>query len=209
MRTSGPLLTLLAVVGLAIGLLAANMTAHPKPTAAPDAPAGNAVAAAPLTFPQLAGYAGSTKGRATGEAAVQLAVRDGAAVAYLSDGKKLTSWLRGQVTGSSVTLRGTGTDVLTGALTDGAVSGDVTVGGKHWRFAAEPGAAPAAEKRLATGGNAPTGSTGNGSSTTGTGKTRPGTPATRKTGTPDTYTSPSATSIHQPDTAQAAGAGGW
>ena len=206
MRTSGPLLTLLAAVGLAIGLLAVNMAAHPAPVAAP-APAA-AASAAPPTFPQLAGYSGRTSGRALGEATVQLAVGQGAAVAYISDGKKLASWLRGQVTGDAVTLRGTGTDVLTGTLTGGStgttVNGDVTLSGKHWRFAAEPGAAPAAQRRLAAGAGTSSGSGTSRPGTSGSGKAK-----TPPTTAPDPYTSPGASSTHHSDTAQAAGAGGW
>jgi hypothetical protein len=167
MRTRGPILTLLAIVGLAFVLLVVNMTtgreaatdaniraagtttAHP---AAPPAPEPAPAAAPPQAtpdIPQQASYAGRTSGRKAGEATVEIAIRDGAVTAYLCDGKKLESWLKGNVTGSTMTLRGKGTDELTGALRDGTLTGTVTVGGVQWQFTAEPGKAPKAEKRAA------------------------------------------------------------
>jgi len=164
MRTRGPILTLLAVVGLAFVLLVVNMTTGREeatdaniraagtttaPPAAPPAPVPP-VAAPPQAapdIPQQASYAGRTSGRKAGEATVEIAIRNGAATAYLCDGKKLESWLKGNVTGSTMTLRGKGTDELTGTLQSGALTGTVALGGLQWQFSAEPGKAPTAEKR--------------------------------------------------------------
>jgi hypothetical protein len=166
MRTRGPILTLLAIVGLAFVLLAVDMTAGREeatdanvraagtttaPPAAPPAPVPTEAAppqAAP-DIPQQASYAGRTSGRKAGEASVEIAVRNGAVTAYLCDGKKFESWLKGNVTGSTMTLRGKGTDELTGTLRSGTLSGAVTVSGLRWQFTAVPGKAPTAEKRAA------------------------------------------------------------
>jgi serine/threonine-protein kinase len=98
-------------------------------------------------FPRQASYAGRTSGRKAGEATVEIVIRNGAATAYLCDGKKLESWLNGDVSGSSMTLRGKGTNELTATLRSGTVSGTVSVNGVQWQFNAEPGKAPTAEKR--------------------------------------------------------------
>jgi hypothetical protein len=169
MRTRGPILTLLAVVGLAFVLLAVNMTTGREeatdaniraagtttaPPAVPPAPEPPVppVAAPPQAapdIPQQASYAGRTSGRKAGEATVEIAVRDGAVTAYLCDGKKLESWLKGNVTGSTLDLHGKGTDELTGTLRSGELTGTVSVSGVQWRFSAKPGKAPTAEKRAA------------------------------------------------------------
>jgi len=176
MRTRGPTLTLLAVATLAFVLLAVNMTSGPGATTDASVRAGGLLGAAtaPLAapppvpnaaFPVDISYAGRTSGRKAGEATVEIAIRNGTATAYLCDGKKLESWLEGPATGSSMTLRGKGTDELTAELEPGtqpgpvagpvagavvgAVVGAVTVGGARWRFTAEPGKAPTAAKRAA------------------------------------------------------------
>jgi hypothetical protein len=163
MRTRGPILTLLAIVGLAFVLLAVNMNASGEEatdanaraagttTAPPAAPPPVAPADSPPAvssgFPRQASYAGRTAGRKPGEATVEIAIRNGAVTAYLCDGKKLESWLNGDVSGSSMTLRGKGTNELTATLRSGTVSGTVSVNGVQWQFNAEPGKAPTAEKR--------------------------------------------------------------
>ncbi|WP_445184550.1 hypothetical protein ACTXG6_40260 [Pseudonocardia sp. Cha107L01] len=168
MRTRGPILTLLAIVGLAFVLLAVNMNASreeatdanasaagttsvPPAVPPPVAPAAPPPAAPPPAvssdFPRQASYAGRTSGRKAGEATVEIVIRNGAATAYLCDGKKLESWLNGDVSGSTMTLRGKGTNELTATLRSGTVSGTVSVSGVQWQFNAEPGKAPTAEKR--------------------------------------------------------------
>ncbi|HEX4360787.1 MAG TPA: hypothetical protein VH141_24855 [Pseudonocardia sp.] len=169
MRTRGPILTLLAVVGVAFVLLAVNMTTGREeatdanvraagtttaPPAVPPAPEPPVppVAAPPQAAPDIpeqASYAGRTSGRKAGEATVEIAVRDGAVTAYLCDGKKLESWLKGNVTGSTLDLHGKGTDELTGTLRSGELTGTVSLSGVQWQFSAKPGKAPAAEKRAA------------------------------------------------------------
>jgi hypothetical protein len=157
MRTRGPILTLLSMVALAFALLAVNMTSGVEEATDANLRAAGTTTAPPAApppvaspaFPELASYAGRTSGRKAGEATVEIAIRNGAVTAYLCDGKKLESWLQGSVTGSSMTLRGKGTDELTGNLRDGAVSGAVSVGSARWQFTADRGPAPDAEKRAA------------------------------------------------------------
>jgi hypothetical protein len=168
MKAKGPLLTLLAVVVLALILLAVNLTtktdgAATSPvadnsTAAPPATAQAAPApAAPpadagTPIPAQAKYTGKTSGRKAGEASVAVAVKDGKASAYLCDGKTLESWLKGQVQGSSLTLTGKNGSQLTGTYQDGRLTGSVTVEGLSWTFAATPGKSPAGVYRARKGG---------------------------------------------------------
>ena len=173
MRTKGPLLTLLAVVVLALVLLTVNLTkrdesasatagssttapAAPAPAqAAPPAPAqapaqAPAPADAGTPIPAQAKYTGKTAGRAAGEASVAVAVTGGKASAYLCDGKKLESWLKGDVHGSSVTLTGKN-GTLTGTYANGKLSGNVTVDGLSWAFSAAPSKSPAGVYRARKG----------------------------------------------------------
>ena len=165
MKAKGPLLTLLAVVVLALILLAVNLTtktdgaatsqaADNSSTAAPAS--AQAVPAAPpadagTPIPAQAKYTGKTSGRKAGEASVAVAVKDGKASAYLCDGKNLESWLNGRAEGSSLTLTGKNGSRLTGTYKDGQLTGNVTVGGLSWAFSATPSKKPAGVYRARKG----------------------------------------------------------
>jgi hypothetical protein len=95
-------------------------------------------AAAPQPTNQKA-YAGRTSGN---EVTVAVAVKDGRAVAYVCDGKKVEAWLEGTVADGKLSLKGKDA-TLEGAAGDKAALGNVTVGGKEWPFAAQAVAAPA------------------------------------------------------------------
>lgn len=163
MRTKGPLLTLLAVVVLALILLAVNLTTKrddptsPTADSSTGAPAAPSQAAAPpatdagTPIPPQAKYTGKTSGRKAGEASVAVAVKDGKASAYLCDGKKLESWLNGQAQGSSLTLTGKNGSRLAGTYKDGQLSGDVIVEGLSWTFSATPARKPAGVYRARKG----------------------------------------------------------
>jgi hypothetical protein len=151
-RHRGPLLTLLAVAGLAAVLLGVNIARETTPTAAQPvaAPAVEPVPApaeAPPTTPPLqaeAAYAGRTAGN---EATIAIAVKDGRAVAYLCDGKKVEAWLDGTVEGSTLTLSGADGASVTGELQDGAVFGEAAVKGKEWPYSAALATPPAGTYR--------------------------------------------------------------
>jgi hypothetical protein len=164
MRTRGPIVTLLSVVVLAFALLAVNMFGvfsgrirAAEGAARPADPTPAALAApppsTPTAFPDRASYAGRTSGRKAGEATVEIALRNGTATAYVCDGAKLESWLHGNVSGSSLTLRGKGSDELTAELRPAgagggpSLAGAVTLAGGRWPFTAAPGKAPTAERR--------------------------------------------------------------
>jgi hypothetical protein len=164
-----PLITLGTVAALGGGLLLINTT-----IAGPPAPmAGTAVAAAPLTaaapgaapaaqpdnaapdavppVPPAAAPAAPAvakaayTGRSAGnEVTLALAVKDGRAVAYVCDGKKVEAWYEGTLTGADLQLSAAdGKPGITATVTDAATLGTVTVGGKDLPFAAEDAASPA------------------------------------------------------------------
>jgi hypothetical protein len=154
-RHRGPLLTLLAVVGLAVVLLNINIARQAAPTAEPAAPAADAApagqppapAAAPPAAPAIpaeAAYAGRTSGN---EATIAIAVKDGKAVAYLCDGKKIEAWLEGTVSGSTLSLQGPDGAAVTGELREGAVFGQAAAKGKQWPFSAALATPPAGAYR--------------------------------------------------------------
>jgi hypothetical protein len=153
MKKYAPLATLVAVVLLGAGLLVVNMISNPanQPTAATTA-APSAVAAAPsepaVAAPESAPAAPAVAekaytGRSSGnEVTVAIAVKNGKAVAYACDGKKIEAWLEGTLTGDTLSLSGK-TSSLTGTLDDKATFGTITVDGKEWPFSAKGVAAPA------------------------------------------------------------------
>jgi hypothetical protein len=144
MGRKGPLLTLLGGAVLASVLIALNMhaTAKPRttaartapssaaasPSAAPSSPAAR-VSAAPAAY--RATYAGYTT---PGGAMIAIAVRDGVAIAYLCDGRKVEAWLKGTASGGKLTLTGSHGARLTATYAKGVMNGSVTAGGKHFTF---------------------------------------------------------------------------
>ena len=155
MKKYAPLATLVAVVLLGAGLLVANMlsnpanqtTAAPAPSAAAAAAPGDPAAAEPAPAePPPAEPAVVEKaytGRSAGnEVTVAIAVKNGKAVAYACDGKKIEAWLEGTLTGDSLSLSGK-TSSITATLDDKASFGTVTVDGKEWPFSAKGVASPA------------------------------------------------------------------
>ncbi len=155
MKKYAPLATLVAVVLLGAGLLVANMLSNPASqtttaattgassavAAAPSEPAAAAPEAAPAAAPAVAekAYTGRSSGN---EVTVAIAVKNGKAVAYACDGKKIEAWLEGTLTGDTLSLSGK-TSSLTGTLDDKATFGTITVDGKEWPFSAKGVVSPA------------------------------------------------------------------
>jgi hypothetical protein len=157
MRRFAPLLTLLAVAVLGGALLTLNVVNSPtNATGTPSAAAASqpAVAAAPppaappaTSAPPAApavaekAYAGRSAGN---EVTVAIAVKDGRAVGYVCDGKKIEAWLEGTVSGSDLTLKSKdGTSTIEGTVDDKQAFGTVAVNGKQWPFAAKAASSPA------------------------------------------------------------------
>jgi hypothetical protein len=155
MKKYAPLATLVAVVLLGAGLLVANMlsnpanqtAAAPAPSAAAAAAPGELAAAEPAPAEPAPAepvvvekaYTGRSAGN---EVTVAIAVKNGKAVAYACDGKKIEAWLEGTLTGDSLSLSGK-TSSITATLDDKASFGTVTVDGKEWPFSAKGVASPA------------------------------------------------------------------
>ena len=161
MKKYAPLATLVAVVLLGGGLLVANMLSNPANQTTAAAPAASvatapsewaaaatpepAPAAAPEAAPPAApavaekAYTGRSAGN---EVTVAIAVKDGKAVAYACDGKKIEAWLEGTLAGDTLTLSGK-TSSITATMDDKATLGMITVGGKEWPFSAKGVVSPA------------------------------------------------------------------
>ena len=123
MKKYAPLATLVAVVLLGAGLLVANMISTPAnadhrrgpgrlgrrraergaaaATPRPPAPAPAPAPAAPAVAEKA--YTGRSAGN---EVTVAIAVKDGKAVAYVCDGKKIEAWMEGTLAGDTLTLSG-------------------------------------------------------------------------------------------------------
>ncbi|RSD21405.1 hypothetical protein [Amycolatopsis eburnea] len=153
MKHPGPLYTLLAGVALAGGIgivnLATGTGAAPVAGAASAAGAASSTAPPPAATtseapkpaaPARADYAGRVTG---GGASVAVSVRDGHAIAYLCDGKKVEAWLQGATTGGKLDLKGAKNAALTGSFDATAATGTVTASGRTWQFTAPVAKKPA------------------------------------------------------------------
>ena len=157
MRRFAPLLTLLAVAVLGGALLTLNVVNSPaNSTGTPSAAAASqpAVAAAPppaappaTSAPPAApavaekAYAGRSAGN---EVTVAIAVKDGRAVGYVCDGKKIEAWLEGTLSGSDLALKSKdGKSTIAATADDKHSFGTVAVSGEEWPFAAKAASSPA------------------------------------------------------------------
>jgi hypothetical protein len=155
MKSSAPVLTLVVVAALAAVLFVANSLSAPAAqTVAAPAPAASSAPAEPAvpppppppppTPPPAVVVEKVFAGRSSGnEVTVAVAVKDGRAVAYVCDGKKIEAWLEGTLVGDQLSLRGAQEATLTGTVTEAAALGSVAVGGKQWPYAAQGVQAPA------------------------------------------------------------------
>lgn len=153
MKHPGPLFTLLAGALLAGGISVADLaTGTGAPTVAGAASAASATKTAPPTtaplgpsseppkadVPARADYAGKVTG---GGASIAVSARDGHAIAYVCDGKKVEAWLQGVTVGGKLDLKGAPDATLTGSFDSASATGTVTAAGRTYRFTV-----PAAKK---------------------------------------------------------------
>jgi len=154
MKRYTPLATLVAVVLLGAVLLVVNMMSTPappgnaaaasatEPAQAAAPPAGEPAAAEPAPAAPVVAEKAFTGRSAGNEVTVAIAVKDGKAVAYVCDGKKVEAWMEGTLAGEQLTLTGK-TGSLSATVSDKATLGSLTVDGAEWPFAAKGVAAPA------------------------------------------------------------------
>jgi hypothetical protein len=155
MKSSAPVLTLVVVAALAAVLFVANSLSAPAAqTVAAPAPAASSAPAEPAvppppppppppTPPPAVVVEKVFAGRSSGnEVTVAVAVKDGRAVAYVCDGKKIEAWLEGTVEGTTMSLTGPGGALVTGTVDDAASFGIVGAGGKKWPYSAKAVVAP-------------------------------------------------------------------
>ena len=156
MKNIGPIATLLAVVLLGVALLVGNAYVAPPPAqnaAAPGAAPAPAEAAPPGAAPPGAAppaaappvvaeqrYTGRSAGN---ETLIALALKDGKAAAYVSDGRRIEAWFEGTLDGDRLTMQGDRGGALTATVNAKTVLGAVTVDGVEWPFAAKGVQAPA------------------------------------------------------------------
>jgi len=143
MKLKGPFLTLVTGGVLAAVLLMLSMTAAAKdsdsnaagtpspPAASPSASALPSPDASQAPVVTQAAYAGQvTRGAGT---TLAIAVKDGKAVAYLCDGRRIEAWLQGTATDGNLNLTGAASASLIGRYGSSAV-GAVSAGGRQWTF---------------------------------------------------------------------------
>jgi hypothetical protein len=160
MKSYAPVLTLVVVAALAAVLFVANSLSAPAAqTVAAPAPAASSAPAEPAvpppppppppppTPPPAVVVEKVFAGRSSGnEVTVAVAVKDGRAVAYVCDGKKIEAWLQGTAENGVVELTGRKGARLSGTLTGDAVEGTVVLAGHpEWTFSAGPTTSTRAE----------------------------------------------------------------
>jgi hypothetical protein len=155
MKKYAPLATLVSVVLFGAVLLVANMIRTPSaaPTAAAPAasvapaeaappPAGPTAQPAPAPAAPVVAEKAYTGRSAGNEVTVAIAVKDGKAVAYACDGKKVEAWMEGALAGDQLTLKGKSSS-LSATVSEKATLGSITVNGAEWPFSAKGVQAPA------------------------------------------------------------------
>ena len=151
----------MAVVLLAAVLLVANMMTTPEPAQNAAAPAAAAsrrtgagrrarpaapAAAAPAPAPRRPAVAEKAyTGRSAGnEVTVAIAVKDGKAVAYVCDGKKIEAWMEGTLAGDKLVAAGQDRQPRSATVDEKATLGSVDRRRQaEWPFSAKGVAAPA------------------------------------------------------------------
>lgn len=160
MKNRGPILTLVAVAVFGLVMFLVNLSAAPgKPPAANAATATAAStaassepAASATAFPAQASYTGKTEGKAPAEAAIAITVKGEKASSYVCDGKSVEAWFNGNAKDGKLDLKGKGDNRLTGTLNGDTITGEVSAGGKTWRFTAKLAQKPAGLYRASGGG---------------------------------------------------------
>ncbi|MFI1683101.1 hypothetical protein [Streptomyces sp. NPDC020607] len=166
MKRSGPLLTLLTGLLLALFMLSLNATTETGASSyGEDAPAPDPSASSPSKSPSKspakspskipatkapakADYAGRTDDDTS---AVSISVRDGKAVAYYCDGRDTESWLKGNVEDDgSMRLTGKHGAKLEGQITGKEVRGTVDVDKQTRKFTADQAVKPSGLYRATT-----------------------------------------------------------
>jgi hypothetical protein len=155
MKKYAPLATLVSVVLFGAVLLVANMISTPSaaPTAAAPAasvapgeaappPAAPTAQPAPAPAAPVVAEKAYTGRSAGNEVTVAIAVKDGKAVAYACDGKKVEAWMEGALAGDQLTLKGKSSS-LSATVSEKATLGSITVNGAEWPFSAKGVQAPA------------------------------------------------------------------
>jgi serine/threonine-protein kinase len=140
---SGAVLVVAGVSGFALNAVAdEHHSAAPTAQSSSSATVSTAGAPAPATLAttKLAAPAGHSRGTYAAHlpnnaGSLYLALRDGKAIAYLCDGKKLEAWFTGTVSPGMFSLTGkTAGSSLNGSFTAANAAGQVTVGGKTTYF---------------------------------------------------------------------------
>ncbi len=158
-----PVITLLAGLAVAGVLLVMSSIAAKQPTApiaavqlppadtAVSTPPSADVSPSPSPSPSAvaqkvnAVWAGEVDG---GAATIAISVKDGVAVAYLCDGKKIEVWLQGTAANGKLELSGPNA-VLSGTFGGGKATGQITVSGRKWTFTAPTAQPPGGLYRAA------------------------------------------------------------
>ncbi|BBC37647.1 uncharacterized protein SGFS_089410 [Streptomyces graminofaciens] len=154
MKRSGPLLTLLGGLLLAVFMLSLNATTGTRSTSSStrtDSPAASATPSPTRTAPSPspsptnsppadADYAGRTDDDSS---AIAVTLRDGKAVAYFCDGRDKESWLKGDVEGDGgMKLTSKDGAELNGTLKGSSIRGTVDIGGQRYGFTADKAVKP-------------------------------------------------------------------
>ena len=155
MKSYAPVLTLVVVAALGSGAVRGELAVRPGPAdrrrprpggqqrpGRPGRPARRRPPPPTRRPPVVVekAFAGRSSGN---EVTVAVAVKDGRAVAYVCDGKKIEAWLEGTLVGDQLALPAQGPAPSPAPWTDTAALGSVAVDGQQWPYSAQGVQAPA------------------------------------------------------------------
>jgi hypothetical protein len=157
LKSSGPVVTLVAVAALGAGIWAFNVSQESQPappakpvaasttTATPTVAASSSTPAPPSfpAFPAKANYVGKIP-TANGHITLEITINGAKSVAYACDGKSVEVWLRGSATNGVLALKSKDSaSSLDGHLEGDGVVGTLTIGQESFDYTATPVDPPA------------------------------------------------------------------
>jgi hypothetical protein len=124
-------------------------SSEPPPASATATPAAEPTTLAEPSAPAAAQvtYAGKVDG---GAATLAISVKDGNAIAYLCDGKRLEVWLRGPAAAGRLQLTSDNGATLTGTFDEASAAGTADAAGQSFSFRIKPVTTPSGLYRTAT-----------------------------------------------------------
>lgn len=132
-------ITMNAAAGQRDAAIVAPVTTTSSATVATESPAAIVTSTAPTTKPATDPLADRTRATFAGHVdngggTLAISLRDGVAIAYICDGKRVEAWLKGTAAAGKLSLTGDGNSKITATFDKQRARGKVTVAGRTNSF---------------------------------------------------------------------------